>query len=208
MTLPLSHLASHTCWTSWRQLSDHVGDHGRLCPCGTHTSGTIGDQSRDASCFHRIPSHQRRVHVFLPVCQPLQDLLLRGRNVILPLPTSEWRDDQWCNRALRLPLQIQHHLLESAHFCTGIGVGAPSFALARFNAPSSSVLAEESSGPTAKLRILAERWESPLFQRPPGTRAPDLGCLLLRDVELPHRPSSLFPSPSSATAPTEVGVRE
>ena len=35
-----------------------------------------------------------------------------------------------------------------------------------------------------------------------------LGCLLLRDVELPHRPGSLFPSPSSATVPTEVGVRE
>ena len=118
--MPPLHLATHTYSNIWRPLSHHVGHHGWLLPCGTEASGSIGDQSRDASCFHWIPSHERRVHVFLSVCQPLQDLLLRGGNVILPFSASEWRDDQGCHWPLQLSLQIQHHLLESAHLCTGI----------------------------------------------------------------------------------------
>ena len=61
------------CWRPWMLL------------CGLEASGDIGDQARDACCFHRIPSHQWRE------CSP-------------PLLASKWSDDQWCDWTLQVSL--------------------------------------------------------------------------------------------------------
>ena len=69
--------------------------------------------------FHHVGEMRANAARFPPFNAIFMSACRRGGNVVLPLPASKWKDDQWCDWTLQLSLQI-NPLRESARFCSGI----------------------------------------------------------------------------------------
>ena len=113
---------SHVCpWTRTCSLcvlalsSPHVGHHGwgNNNKLETHGGSVINCEMRGAS--EGFPD--KNAAFILSVCHPLHHLLLCDRGVILPLPHTEWRNDNRIAKQMltQLLLQFHHHLLETGH---------------------------------------------------------------------------------------------